>query len=333
LKNALIICTYMRPQALKSLLDSVLFQSKIPDEVLIIDGSTNNDTKELIQHLNLNLNLVYYLVDSEHRGLTRQRNFGVAKISKEMEIISFLDDDLFLEPTYFEEIEKTFLENNDAIGVGGIDLKENRYFKKEENAFYSSFDFYELDGWVIKEPLRYKARKLIGLMSDLQPDIIPAFSHGRSGFPPNGVVYQVEHLMGMSMSFRVHLFEEIKFSSYFEGYGLYEDFDFCVRALSFGKLYVNTNAQVWHYHEQGGRPNQYKYGKMVLRNGWHVWKLRFPVNSLNATFKWHLTSLLLAHIRLLNVLTGPKRFSALTEYFGRLTGWVSLWIFPPKIEK
>jgi hypothetical protein len=43
--------------------------------------------------------------------------------------------------------------------------------------------------------------------------------------------------------------------------------------------------------------------------------------------------MLLAHIRLLNVITGPNRFSSLTEYFGRMTGWVSLWIFPPKIEK
>ena len=323
----------MRPQALKSLLDSVLIQTKIPDEILIIDGSSNNETKELIQNLTLNLNLCYYLVDIEHRGLTRQRNFGVGKVSKEMELISFLDDDLLLEPTYFEEIEKTFLENKNAIGVGGIDLKENRYFKKEQNKKYATFNFYELDGWMNKEPLRYKARKLFGLMSDLPPDIIPDFSHGRSGFPPNGKVYNVEHLMGMSMSYRKHLFDKLKFSSYFEGYGLYEDFDFCVRALSLGKLYVNTNAQVWHYHEQGGRPNQYKYGKMVLRNGWYVWKLRFPVNTLKATFKWHLTSILLAHIRLLNVMTGPKRFSALTEYFGRMTGWVSLWLFPPKIEK
>ena len=323
----------MRPKAIHQLLLSLDKQKVKPDEVLIIDGSTNNHSRDLLKDLELSFQWRYFLVSPEQRGLTRQRNYGVGKISKNTDIVAFLDDDLVLEPNYFEQVVQTFIDYSDALGAGGIDLKENRYFKKVQNKKYATFNFYELDGWMNKEPLRYKARKLFGLMSDLQPDIIPDFSHGRSGFPPNGEVYEVEHIMGGISAYKFELFSKIKFSSYFEGYGLYEDFDFCVRALSFGKLYVNTNAQVWHYHEQGGRPNQYKYGKMVLRNGWYVWKLRFPVNTLKATFKWHLTSILLAHIRLLNVLTGPKRFSALTEYFGRMTGWVSLWIFPPKIEK
>ena len=262
MQNALIICTYMRPSAMKKLLDAVMIQTHIPQQIIIVDGSTNNETQALIASANYDLNINYYLVDKEYRGLTKQRNYGVERVHDAIEIVSFLDDDIVLAPTYFEEIKKTFFENKNAIGVGGIDLQENRYVQKLPNTKYDQFNFYEIDGWIVKEPLRYKFRKIFGLMPHLQPDMIPAYSHGRSGFPPNGKIYIVEHLIGMSMSFKKELFYKIPFSKYFEGYGLYEDFDFCVRALPYGNLYVNTNAQVWHFHEPSGRPNLYKYGKM-----------------------------------------------------------------------
>jgi GT2 family glycosyltransferase len=333
MKISLVICTYMRSASLLRLLSSIENQHKKPDEIIIIDGSTDFATKLALKDEKYNFSIEYFLVEPNNRGLTKQRNYGVEKVSDQMDIVSFLDDDIVLEPNYFTEIEKSFVENEYAIGVGGIDLEENRYFKKDSNISYSKFSFYELDGWVIKEPLRYKLRKIFGLMTDLQPDIIPPYSHGRSGFPPNERTYEVEHLIGMSMAFKKEIFEKISFSMYFNGYGLYEDFDFCVRALPHGKLYVNTNAKVWHYHEPSGRPNQFKYGKMVIRNGWYVWKLKFPENTFLACFKWHATTLLLAKIRMLNIITGPNRFIALTEYLGRILGWFSIWLNPPEILK
>jgi hypothetical protein len=38
------------------------------------------------------------------------------------------------------------------------------------------------------------------------------------------------------MAFRKVVVDSIKFSFYFEGYGLYEDADFSIRALQFGKM-------------------------------------------------------------------------------------------------
>jgi hypothetical protein len=57
-------------------------------------------------------------------------------------------------------------------------------------------------------------------------------------------------------------------STYFEGYGLYEDADFLLCELpKRGKLYLIRPAKLNHYHDASGRPNQYNYGKMVVRNG------------------------------------------------------------------
>src|SRR3954462_2343801 len=101
MKFSLIICTYMRPEPLLKLLQSVQVQNLYPNEILIIDGSTSNKT-EIVLKENQFENLQYFLVDDQDRGLTRQRNFGINKVSDTMEIVCFLDDDTVLEPNYFE---------------------------------------------------------------------------------------------------------------------------------------------------------------------------------------------------------------------------------------
>lgn len=330
MKLSLIICTFMRPNSCSSLLFSIEDQIRKPDEVIIVDGSLNEETKISIESNIFSFKIKYYLVDKTNRGLTLQRNFGVSKVDSDTDLISFLDDDIILLPDYFNQIINTFLNNELAIGVGGIDLVENQYILKDLNLNYSSFDYFELDGWVTKEPLRYKIRKIFNLMSKNQPGIIPLFGHGRSDFPPSGNTYQVEHFMGGIATYKRVLFKSISFSDYFQGYGLYEDFDFCVRALAFGNLFVNTKAQVKHFHEPSGRPNYFKYGRMVVRNGWYVWKLRYPVNSFDNIIKWHIITLLLAHLRLINFVLGPNRLNSFYDYVGRIIGWFSLYLKVPK---
>ena len=326
----LIICTYKRPVALLNLLTSVVSCSIKPRDIIIVDSSPDDGTSDIVsKFISEDVRLNYYKVNEEHRGLTRQRNFGISKLADDTEIVAFLDDDIKVEPDYFKVLLETYRSCPDAIGAGGLDLQNNNYFRKEPGAKYNKFKYYEIDGWVAAEPLRYKARKLFGLLPSLQPGLIPDFSHGRSVLPPNGKVYKVEHFMGGIASYKREIFDHIKFSTFFDGYSLYEDFDFCVRALNYGKLYVNTNAKVWHYHEQSGRPDLFKYGKMVVRNGWYVWHVRFPNPSLNARFKWHATTLLLAKIRLLNVITGPKRSDALLDFLGRISAWFGVLVCPP----
>ena len=114
---------------------------------------------------------------------------------------------------------------------------------------------------------------------------------------------------------------------------MYEDLDYCLRVSNKYSLYVNTSAKLYHYHEASGRPNQYQYGKMVVRNGWYVWHVKYPNPSLKAKFKWNAIVLLLIGIRFTNIFTTNKRKEAFTEASGRLLGWFSLFLNKPKIEK
>lgn len=323
----------MRPESLLQLLQSVQGQTLYPDEILIIDGSTNTETEKVVQENNFT-NLHYFLVPLEHRGLTRQRNYGIERVGTEMEVVCFLDDDIVLEKNYFKQLLQTYEIYPEALGVGGYIINESQYEIVGEH-YQPKIDEYYFDGWKRKDSSRFILRKRLGLDSDCPPGYSSLYSHGRSvGFlPPSGKIYEVEMLMGGVSSFRKTIFRTLKFSTYFEGYGLYEDADFTLRVAKIGKLYVNTAAQLNHYHAASGRPNQYLYGKMVVRNGWYVWRTKNPKPLFKDKWKWHSITILLTLIRFSNTFTTTKRKQAFTEAIGRTVGWWSLWWNKPEIKR
>ncbi len=321
----------MRPDALLILLESVRLQTNYPDEIIIVDGSVDNKTREVLKEADY-LNLHYYKVEENQRGLTKQRNVGISLVNSQIEIVCFLDDDIILDKDYFKELIGTYKKYPHAVAVGGYITNEVIWKKSDEEETANSFI---LDGYKRKLGMRFSWRKKIGLFPNRPPCFLPKFGHGLSVsfLPPSNKTYEVEQFMGGVSSYRKEIFEKIQFSSYFEGYGLYEDADFCFRLLNYGKLFVNTAAKCEHHHHPSGRPNQYKYGKMMIRNGWYVWRLRWPSPGLKNVTKWYVINLLLAFIRLTNALQ-PKQFRpAISEFLGRMVGVVSLAFNMPKIER
>ena len=105
---SVIIPTYNRVKDLNVTLNSIKpFLSQIK-EILIIDQSSDNKTKELIRVLK-NKKLKYFY--SNISSLTRARNFGVSKVSKGSKIICFFDDDVTLGKNYFYNILKVLNKN------------------------------------------------------------------------------------------------------------------------------------------------------------------------------------------------------------------------------
>ena len=332
----------MRPQPLLRLLDSVEGQSLYPDEILIVDGSTNEETEKILQEHSFK-NLKYFKVSEKERGLTRQRNYGIDKISSNIEIVCFLDDDTVLTKSYFNELIGTYFIHPEALGVGGYIVNEVEWWKNDqpEELHYSLSgraqsrpNEFSYDGWTRKDGSRFVLRKKLGLDANKPPAHFPDFGHGRSVsfLPPSGKIYEVEQFMGGVASYKNEVLKTEKFSEYFEGYGLYEDADFTLRLSKRGKLFVNTAAQLYHYHEIAGRPNLFKYGKMVVRNGYFVWRVKHPNPSLKARFKWNATSFLLTILRFSNVLNSSNKKTAFSEALGRTVGWFSLFFNKPTIR-
>ncbi|MCP4661461.1 MAG: glycosyltransferase [bacterium] len=323
---SLIVCTYRRARRLERLLESVGRQSVRPTETLIIDGSDDGETERVVEAFASRdevPGLGYFRVPPAERGLTRQRNFGIVRARGE--IIAFLDDDIVAEPTYFEHVLTSFAAHPEALGVGGYLIDEVTWRRLEgpEGAGLAVFRWGE---WQRREDYRWRLRRLLGLGSPLPPGQMPASGHGRpvSFLPPDGRNYRVEFIMGGASAWRGAVFERVRFSPYFEGYGLYEDLDFSIRVAARGPLYLCTAAHVHHFHAPEGRPRAFVYGRMVVRNGWLVWRRRWPRPPWVDRCRWWAITLLLALCRLGDAVRGLEPRTALAEAAGR--GWGMLTV-------
>lgn len=334
MKISLVICTYMRPVSICKCLDSLVSQKRMLDEILIIDASLNNDTQSAIELKNYKLPIKYTLVEDKDRGLTKQRNFGVKKVSNDIDIVAFMDDDVVVDTLYFYEIEKTYKLNVDVVGVGGISTNEVKWEKIDKTEDMNKNKYFTYDSWRRKESSRFRLRNFLGLLSPNSPGMSASCGNERHiGFlPPSGKTYTVDNLIGMNMTYKKSIFDKLSFSTFYEGYGLYEDKDFSLQVSKFGKILLNTNAKVEHHHDPLGRPNYIKYGKMVVWNGWRVWRVStFKPSFLNKT-KWWSTIILLCFIRFTNILTGPGRKQAFEEFIGRSLGILKLFFTKPDMS-
>ena len=207
LKISAIICTKDRPDGVLRCLDSILIQSYLPDEIIIVDAGQGF---ELCERLNdwtgkEKFKLVY--VRSEP-GLPHQRNVGVSESSGE--IIFFFDDDIVLEGAYIEEIIKVF--SADPTGeIGGVmgDIYEARV-SRQTWAWWQHF-----------------LRAIF---------LLPHFGDGRflaSGAPawPYGTdeARPTEFLCGGQVAYRRQVLGEYKFDGALKANAPYEDVDFSYR--------------------------------------------------------------------------------------------------------
>lgn len=96
MKTALLISTYNRPKALKVCLESVRKQSTLPDEVVIADDGSKEDTKELIEEIAKDFPVPIKHIWHEDKGfrLAKIRNKGIA--ATDADFIIQIDGDVFL---------------------------------------------------------------------------------------------------------------------------------------------------------------------------------------------------------------------------------------------
>ena len=117
---SIIVPTLNRPDDLRRMLLSVLEQRFLPLEVIIVDQSNDYGTESVVESLLKRFQTVGVQLIYRHLappGLTRARNEGLNFANGEY--LTFLDDDVVLEPEYFEELDKT-IARHEAIVVQGI---------------------------------------------------------------------------------------------------------------------------------------------------------------------------------------------------------------------
>jgi GT2 family glycosyltransferase len=115
------IATYGRPEYLRRVLESLVEGTLVPDEVLVVDDSHEDATREIVEGYRepfegLGVD-VRYLARVGPDSMPGARNTIVN--GSTADVICFVDDDVVCEPAWLESIVRTFEENPDVAAVGG----------------------------------------------------------------------------------------------------------------------------------------------------------------------------------------------------------------------
>lgn len=204
---AVIIPTYNRFEDLDLTLKSLALFFKSLNEIVIVDQSNNNKTRNLIKNLKVK-NIKY--VFSKIPSISISRNIGVKYVSKSSKFICFLDDDVTLGENYFYEILKVFEENKNIMGVGAYNPDVN---------LTKGFGFY-IENF-------FKKLFFLSYSEKNKMRIISAYGNTFSSILEGNINSQ--WLPGVNMFYRKEIFKKQQFDNNLLGYTIVEDIDFTYR--------------------------------------------------------------------------------------------------------
>lgn len=246
MKASIIIPTCNRPHDLEKCLYSILYQSRLPIEIIVVD---DGDLDEMPYRNELEKKGIQCLFKKKKiKGLTQSRNLGV-KIACG-DIIIFLDDDVVLTKNYVHEILKIYESkfDNKLGGVAGVEKE----LKPIGFQHYIEF-FYNI----------------IFLISPVQAGGVTISGFSEQGLttkinPPQRLT-RADTLRGAVFSFHKKVFSSFKFSEdYSHTYCQGEDKDFSLRVSKKFNLYIQPKAQLYHYNSPIERNSKYRRGREYI---------------------------------------------------------------------
>lgn len=109
MRISLVVLTYNWPQALERLLASAAAQSRLPDEVIVADDGSREDTRALVARIARNFPTRIAHVWHEDLGFraARARNLGIAAARGDYVIL--VDGDMLLHPEFVADHERLAL--------------------------------------------------------------------------------------------------------------------------------------------------------------------------------------------------------------------------------
>lgn len=115
MKLSIIIITRNRADMLKSCLNSLVTQTKKSDEVIVVDNSSNDNTKNVVINFNKQLPIRY--IFEPRIGIPIARNTGIK--NAKYDIIAFIDDDCVADKNWIKNLHIIHKKNSDILIIQG----------------------------------------------------------------------------------------------------------------------------------------------------------------------------------------------------------------------
>ena len=294
-KISVIIPTKDRTQDVIRCLESISFQTILPDEVVIVDSSEMEELKSKLDAFDdLNIKYIHIEVDKKFKGSSNiSRNKGIDNSTGD--IIILVDDDVILDKEYIRNITYVF-DNDFGKKVGGvigeiIENAEHDKFNEEPCGKPQGINSHITNTAVatlwqatgnsqVKKFYRFAFQTLATIF------FLPKYGDGRfrlSGFPTTiktGLVNDitnVEYLCGCSIAFRREVIKEFRFDENLNIHGCCfgDDDDVAYRVSRKYQNIYTPFAKLIH-NSSPVRANKYAKNRLMIMNHHYLFKKNLP---------------------------------------------------------
>ena len=210
MKLSVIIVTLNRPDCIRRCLGCIFSQDPKPNQVIVVDASSDNSTEHAVSHFP---DVLYLRTDVGFGHMTASRNLGISHCTGD--IIAFIDDDAFPHPDWTTHLLLPYLDP--AVGAVGGRALNNQPGEATHG---------------VDEIGRLKSNGTI--TGNFAAD--------------SGKIIEVDHIIGCNMSYRRRVIEELGgLREEYPGTEVREETDICLRVKRLGyKILFNPLACVDH---------------------------------------------------------------------------------------
>ena len=232
---SVVIPTYYRRKDVDECLDSILRQTNLPKEVLIVDNTPDDEIENLIgvrkNEFEEKTVILEYIRNPRENSHTIAENIGIENATGD--IILFLDSDVVLDEDYIKEILKVYEEKPDALGVQGFiqNRKREKKFIDRLSGIYNRLFYIQLD-----EKNKFR--------------LLPSYGVSWPSFVDK--IINCEWLSGANNSYRKEILEEFRWD---ENLKKINDIDLPYRIFKKypSSLFMTPYAKLIHKGSPGGR--------------------------------------------------------------------------------
>jgi GT2 family glycosyltransferase len=272
--SSFVIATRNRPDDLLNTVRSLVAQTVLPEELVIVDSSDATPTRAEIEALCSSAGIKLDFHHPAPRGLTVQRNVGIDRSTGDP--VFFVDDDVWLDPDCHAEVLKEYErwgttgrlgERPDQRPLGGVRATPKRPARPSLGTrIYRRI--FGIGGW--------------------WPE---ASGKVRAGFYAEGVsdsagVRKLEYFNGWFMSYRREVFEHERFDEALAGYGYKEDIDFSYRVSRRYTLVQTPAARCDHLKSDASRMSSHQLQRMNLANQFYLHRKLMPQTTFHKAALW-----------------------------------------------
>ncbi len=297
---SVIVPTHNRPESLRRTVRSVLDQTLLPDELIIVNDGDEEIPADIADEVRrAAVRFIYRR--REHPSLPASRNAGIDASAGE--ILVLLDDDVELGQEFLAEISAMYAadENRqiDGIGAAGTDLgvglaSSDRKISVAKNRAWSTglWDMLEF----LTARTRWMPRRCLAKSVSLPPVL-------------RGRLIPAKFLTGGRVSVRRRVVESVRFNESFTGYAVAEDRDFSYRATQQFAMFIAPSLKLIHHCDRASKPDSFAWGRMMAMN--HI---RVAADALEPgagkwlLLAWDLVGMILLHA--VYAVIGDRKFHA-----------------------